>query len=120
MKNLDWIKCEGDNWCHLNSVNLDSKHFNDMKGVYIIWHSGQKAKTVRVGQGIIRDRLKSHREDPQIQEYEQYGLFVTWAAVDDQYRDGIEAYLANILEPVIGKRFPNVIPLSVNLPWEKK
>jgi hypothetical protein len=114
---VSWNKCKGDDWCRLNNVNLNHNHFDGMEGVYIIWHGGANAKTVRVGQGVIRDRLAAHRSDPDIQEYARDGLFVTWTRVSAAYQDGVEAYLANQLNPLVGQRFPNITPLLVNLPW---
>jgi len=65
--NLTWNKCQGDDWCSLKSVDLDNSHFDNMEGVYVIWHGGNDAKTVRIGQGVIRDRLAAHRDDPEVQ-----------------------------------------------------
>ena len=49
---LNWIKCTGDVWCKLNSINLDHEHFNGKNGIYIIWHGGSESKVVYVGKGI--------------------------------------------------------------------
>jgi len=114
---LNWIKCGKGNWCNLLDVNLEHEHFNDLGGIYIIWHGGHNAWTVRVGQGDIKDRLLNHRKDKEILEYKDYGLWVTWARVDLKYRDGIEAYLANELNPRVGERFPDRRPIEVNLSW---
>jgi hypothetical protein len=115
--NLNWNKCQGEIWCPLDTVNLEHEHFDNMEGVYIIWHAGQNPRTVRVGQGIIRDRLKAHREDPEVQAYSQYGLYVTWARVEARNRDGVEAYLASTLSPLVGERFLDTSHVAVNLPW---
>jgi hypothetical protein len=114
---VSWNKCKGDNWCGLNTVNLDHSHFDGMEGVYIIWHGGDSPATVRVGKGVIRDRLAAHRQDPEVQSYDHLNLLATWASVSANYRDGVEAYLANTLNPLVGERFPNVSPITVNLPW---
>ncbi len=87
--NVEWIKCEGDKWCGLNTVNLQDSHFDGLEGVYIIWHVGSNPASVRVGQGIIRDRLADHRNDEDIQAYAHMELFATWASVFAQYRDGV-------------------------------
>ena len=113
---LNWVKCEGDVWCGLNTVNLDHSHFDDLGGVYMIWYGGADGKWVRVGQGLIRDRLRAHRKDAEIQTYATRGLSVTWAQVGSVYRDGVEAYLAQQLNPLVGERFPGATPTSVNLP----
>ena len=114
---VNWIKCEGNKWCSLNTVNLDHPHFNNMDGVYIIWHGGTNPATVRIGQGVMKDRLLAHRNDKQIQNYQNLGLYVTWAAVSKQSQDGVEAYLAQQLKPKVGERYPNVTLVCVNLPW---
>jgi hypothetical protein len=117
--NVGWNKCEGDKWCLLNSVNLDHSHFEGLEGVYIIWHAGVSPATVRVGQGVIKERLAVHRNDKDIQSFSDLGLYVTWASVATFYRDGIEAFLAEQLNPKVGDRFPDRKPIEVNLPWNE-
>lgn len=114
---VSWNQCQGDVWCNLINVNLNHAHFDDLEGVYIIWHGGKNAATVRVGQGFIRDRLDAHRQDQDVLAYQQHTLFVTWARVATNQQDGIERYLAEILNPKVGSRFPEVTPIEVNLPW---
>lgn len=114
---ITWNKCQGDTWCPLNTVDLTHNHFDGLEGVYIIWHGGQNPRTIRVGQGGIRDRLNSHREDQDIQAYSGLGLFATWARMSASSCDGVEAYLASQLNPLVGERFPDVTPIVVNLPW---
>ena len=115
--NIHWNKCDGDIWCELYGVNLNHNHFNHMTGVYVIWHGGPSPRTVRVGQGFIRDRLKAHRQDPQIQRYQSLGLYVTWTTIRSDLLNGVEAYLAEALGPIVGEQFPNVPLIQVNLPW---
>lgn len=117
MVNLNWIKCNNGGWCKLLTVNLEHDHFNNMEGVYIIWHAGPNPATVRVGQGIIKDRLDSHRNDDDILSFENLELFVTWASVSDISRDGVEKFLADTLNPRVGSKFPDVNSTPVNLPW---
>ncbi len=111
------MKCTEDKWCLLNSVDLQNSHFENLEGVYIIWHGGIQPQTVRVGQGIIRDRLSAHRKDTQVQAYSHLGLFVTWAPVEKSYRDGVEAFLTKWLDPKVGEVFPGQKAIEVNLPW---
>ena len=114
---LNWGKCAGDVWCQLNAVNLDHPIFRGLEGVYVIWHGGENAAVVYVGQGAIRDRLMEHRADTEIQRFASLGLYVTWAVVDAYDRDGVERYLADTWNPKVGKRHPNVNPTPVNAPW---
>jgi len=115
--NVEWNKCKGNEWCPLNTVDLEHSHFEGLEGVYIIWHAGANPATVRVGQGVIRDRLAAHRKDEDIQAYSNLGLYATWASVAVTYRDGVEAFLAEHLNPKVGDRFPDREPIEVNLPW---
>ena len=116
MAQLYWNKCQGDAWCSLLNVNLDHPHFDNMVGVYVIWHAGAAPATVYVGSGTIRDRLRAHRGDPRILRYRDQGLFVTWAAVSPP--EGAEKYLSDRLRPLVGERFPAAVhPTEVNTPW---
>ena len=114
---LHWMKCQGDVWCKLNRVNLDHSHFDHMEGVYVIWHGGKVPKVVYVGQGNIRERLSHHRQNPEVQQYSNSDLFVTWASVQTEDRDGVETNLAGKWTPLAGDVHPNVNPVEVNSPW---
>lgn len=88
-----------------------------MEGVYVIWHGALNPKTVYVGQGVIKDRLKEHRENQEILKYQNYNLYATWAKVSSNLRDGIEKYLITKLSPIVGEKAPDSDPIEVNLPW---
>jgi len=116
MNNLIWKKCGQDNhWCNLQLLDLSSI---DEVGVYIIWHEGNPSRVVRIGQGVISERLREHRGNPEITKYAAYGtLRVTWASVPHQYRDGVEKYLSDKFRPLVGESFPNAYPIAVNSPF---
>ena len=116
---IRWIKCQGEVWCKLRTVDLSHSHFDNRGGIYVIWHGGLAPATVYVGQASsFRDRLGHHRRDPAIQSYQHYDLYVTWASVDPMYRNGIERYVGEALNPIIGKNFPTATEaIRVNLPW---
>lgn len=111
--NVTWIKCgERPEWCSLTNLNLTNNHFDNLRGVYIVW-SGKTV--VRLGSGIIRDRLSEHRENPEITAYPD--LLVTWSQVNADQMEGVEKYLADSLNPAVGERFPDRTPITVNFPW---
>ncbi len=117
--NLKWLKCGSApnlNWCPLDTLNLDTV---TESGVYVIWHEGNPGKVVYVGQGDpISARLASHRKDARITKYAASGrLRVTWATVATPQRDGVESYLANTWNPLVGEVHPNANPIAVNSPW---
>lgn len=114
---VDWIKCRGGSWCRLNTLNLNSGHFDNLEGVYLIWYGGTNPRAVYVGQGNIRERLSAHRQNEIIQEYKNFGtLLVTWAEVPADLCDGVEVFLVNAYNPLVGERFPDAYPITVNLP----
>jgi len=118
---LEWIKCLGDRWCDFFDVRLDSRHFDELDGVYIVWYWQEKKylpTVVRVGQGNIRERLLQDRKRPSILALKDYDLLVTWAAVGESQLDGIERYLGETLDPIIESHLPKAPPIRVILPWE--
>ena len=110
--NVTWIKSTTGTWLPLNNVNLgDVKTF----GIYVIWHEGNPARIVYVGQGDIKDRLTFHQMNPKVQKYAAAGMLrVTWAAVSAAQVDGVERYLADKLRPLVGEAHPNAAPIAVN------
>lgn len=116
--NVNWIKNSNNNeWFDLLRLNLNAPYFQNKEGVYIIWYVGAGGtKVIRVGQGDIGLRLQEHKNNPEIIRYGTYGqLKVTWAIVDKQYRDSVEAYLFDSYSPLIGERSPAAQPIAVNL-----
>ncbi len=110
---VNWGTCGDDkHWCDFKKLNLDSDGFKDKKGVYIIW-SGETV--VRLGSGLIKDRITDHRDNPDINKFKD--LKVTWAKVNANQMLGVEKYLSDVLNPVVGERFPDRTPIEVNLPW---
>jgi hypothetical protein len=119
MLTLHWNRCQGDTWCKLNKVNLDHAHFNDMDGVYVIWHGGSAAATVFVGSGQIRSALIEQRKNVQTQAFNSLGLFVTWARVTKEQQDSVVAFLNKVLKPKVVNSVFHLAPAEsqVNLPW---
>jgi len=115
--NVNWQQCEGNVWCNLNTVNINHAHFDNMTGVYMIWHGGAEPRVVYVGKGNIRERIRAHRQDGRIQAYASLGLFVTWASVAAVNQRGVEAYLENHWRPRVGERHPDAPHIQVNSPW---
>lgn len=97
-----------------NYVNFD---FSD--GVYIVWRpelDTNLRRAVYVGQGKIKPRLSFHRRTKLDATDGEAYLRATWAAVEKDKRDGVEAFLAECLQPEQGEVWPNVANILVNLP----
>ncbi|UCD75617.1 MAG: hypothetical protein JSV91_01620 [Phycisphaerales bacterium] len=114
---VQWRKGDGNLWCRLNTVDLTHRHFDGLEGVYVIWHGGDNPAVLRIGQGAIREKLTEHRGDVEVQQHDDKLLMVTWAAVPQAERDGVEKYLADELQPLLGDRFADRSTVEVNLPW---
>lgn len=111
---LNWTRPIG-SWYQFDTVNLPP---DSVEGVYIIWYFNPWPKAVYVGQGNIAQRLRAHRNRADILKYRLNGtLLVTWANVPAHLRDGIERYLAYVLNPHVGEAYPDTTPIPVNLPW---
>lgn len=115
---MGWVKCQGDEWCRLMDLNLPSVTTDS--GVYIIWmYSGEMPVIVRLGKGNIRDRLSKHRRDTDITDYGEINhatLYVTWAVLPAHQIGGVEAWLGDQLQPLVGDTFSNDPPIPVTLP----
>jgi hypothetical protein len=107
----------------LYDVDLDDATFG-VAGVYAIGYISRKGnrKTLRAGQsGLLRRRLGKNRDNKKIKAYATcHELDVAWAHVDASDRDGVEAYLGQELDPKLGKRYPEVPPIPVKLPWPRR
>lgn len=110
---LVWIKYANGQWCGLEDLNMADTHFDNLKGVYIIW-SNSSGNVIRIGSGVIKDRISDHRNNADILEHSD--LYVTWAKVNANQMQNVEKYLSEVLFPEVGERFPDKTPIEVNLP----
>jgi hypothetical protein len=114
---LDWATCDN-GWCSFNDVDLGEDRFTNLSGVYIIFYmDGSRPKTISLGTGEIANRFADHRNDKEITRYGDAGLLVTWAEVPANQQEGVERFLALALQPMVGDRFPDRVPIQVNLPF---
>ena len=102
-------------------------HMRTARGVYVIYISVEDvpASVLYVGKGFIRNRCVNIHNGVDSRfnravrgiEHDKYDRRVAWAEVaDEAMRRGVEAYLAERLWPVAGKRWHNDYPIAVNLP----
>jgi hypothetical protein len=105
----------GSAWCDLFNLRLDHGHFDNLRGVYVVWHLGRDP-VLRVGQGDIREQLGRIQQDQSLQmQHQESSVYVTWAPVPQEIRDGVEGYLMQMLNPAMGG-LPAAPPIPVNLP----
>ena len=116
--NIYWVKRGYDSWYELNGVSEDiiSSRYD---GVYIIWYFDVFgiARTVKVGEGCISERLEAARRDPEVQRYAGRGLYATWALVRDCHRESVAVSLSQKLQPFVGEQYSDRDPgVRVGLP----
>lgn len=111
--NLVWGKSGSGSYYKLVGTDFSALK---IPGVYFIFGGG---KSVKIGQSIdLASRLSTHQKDASILGHaKQLGdLYVTWARVSQSSLDGVERFLAESYRPLIGDRFPDVLPMTANLP----
>ena len=103
-----WLKLEDHNFSSITTV-----------GVYFIWCDGNPSTNIRAGSGITGARITVHKSDPKIMRHRARGIMrVTWAEVPQALIERAEKYLADSYRPIEGDRYPDVLPLIVNLPGQ--
>ena len=135
MITVRWQRCiKNSLWCPFNEkllndgrleVGLGERRFG-ISGVYIIWTQIDNHPTVlKVGSGIIKDRLAVDLQNPDIRAYQPTRLYVTWASTlsgvgSEEIQTGIEKFLEIVFKPKLTGNLPDVDLVMVNLPrWNK-
>ncbi len=117
---LEWMIGADDNWCLFEKVDPDDPCFDNLHGVYIVWYGPSEkgeGRVVCAGHGLIRNKIKAHRDDPILSRYSCRQPFLTWAEVDQQHRESVAAYLNAHLNPLHGSFHGHAVQTLVNLPW---
>lgn len=112
----------------LNDGRLETRlgdHSIGISGVYIIWTGIEDRTILKVGSGIIKDKLAVDLRDPEIQAYRPTRLYVTWASTvsvigPEKTQKGIEKFLEVVFKPKLMEDLPDIDLVMVNLPrWNK-
>ena len=114
---LNWSSSKtDDDWHWFPIVKLNQ--IND-EGVYVIRNGLYLGNTLYVGQGNIAERLSEHKTTLRHKRYNIQDLWVAWATVSSENKNGVERFLYNYFKPIESKRCPEALPISVNLPKTK-
>ena len=135
MITVHWQRCiKNTLWCQFNEKLLSDgrlearlgDYSTGISGVYIIWTGTDNNRTIlKVGSGIIKDKLAVDLKDPEIQAYKPTRLYVTWASTltaigSEQIQKGIEKFLEVVFKPKLARNLPDVDLVMVNLPrWNR-
>ena len=113
---VKWAKYKKQGWCKLNTLNMEQVKAS---GNYIIWEPRNKNNVIRVGHGHIANELQALRNNSLMAKFSD-DLLVTWASVQEQYRDGVERYLYEQYSPISVDRVANARLVYVNMPGKIK
>ena len=117
---VEWVRETSNNrWPDLTTLNLEDPRFDEAQGVFIVFHGGEQPGIVCVGEGRLREQLKTVAHDARVLAFEKSHLYVAWAKAKEDERLGIEKYLSQRLMPKVSGESADVEPISVNLPWKK-
>ena len=104
-KHIYWVRRGHNNWYLLDNISahINSLHYN---GIYIIWYFDalHTARTVKVGKGALLEQLQAERKNPQVREFADRTLYVTWALVPPHHIDKVTDSLTQKLEPFAQKQ----------------
>ena len=109
---VKWAKYKKQGWCKLNTLNLEQVRTS---GVFIIWKPQDRNSVIRIGQGHVASELQALRNQSSIVRFGE-DLLVTWASIQEKYRDGVERYLYEQYSPISVERVNNARLIYVNLP----
>ncbi|MFK8027838.1 MAG: hypothetical protein AB8C40_07245 [Gammaproteobacteria bacterium] len=113
---VKWAKYRTQGWCKLNTLNLEQVKAS---GNFIIWKPQNKNNVIRIGHGHVANELQALRNNSLIARYGD-DLLVTWASVQERYRDGVERYLYEQYSPISVDRVTNARLVYVNMPGKIK
>ena len=134
MITVQWQRClKNSLWCQFNEKLLSNGRFEtrlgdhsvNISGIYIIWTGIDNRTVLKVGSGIIKDKLEEHLRDPEIQAYKPTRLYVTWASTlsvigAEEIQKGVEKFLDIVFKPKLAEHLPDIDLVMVNLPrWNK-
>ena len=135
MMTVHWQKCiKNSLWCQFNEKLLNDGRLEarlgdysvGISGVYIIWTGTDNNRTVlKVGSGIIKDKLAADLKNPDIQAHKPTRLYVTWASTlsaigSEKIQKGMEKFLEIVFKPKLVEYSPEVDLVMINLPrWRK-
>lgn len=121
MKSLLWWTGSSDG-CRFSLDMVESFHnsLDGVIGLYAIFYKSDinRIRYICIGHGHIRNRLKAHRLEPDIQNMaSNHKLYYIWAedSSSTQIREGMVQSLHNRLKPIYSKP-TNVPPIWVNFP----
>jgi hypothetical protein len=87
-------------------------------GVYVMWHRGVRPQWIYVGATEnLGEAIDQARDTKEVLNFEGRGsVYVTWAPIKPEFRNGVASYLRTSLKPEINASFATDNPASDKAP----
>ncbi len=98
---IDWAKTENDKYFSLLSLKPEELNLEDFGGVYIVWYTKVKPTAIYIGSAKnLSEDLNKVKDNVEILSFHEQGpLGITWAPIQEKYRNRIISYLKTIMHP---------------------
>ncbi len=98
-----WYRTAKGGFPQLFSLEPEEVGLSGKGGVFLIWHGGVRPEWVYVGHSPdMAQSLFDIGKNKEVTDYENRGgLFVTWAFVLEEYRDGVVKFLQENLPTIV-------------------
>lgn len=105
---VEWQRDERGYYYRLLRLHPAEAGLVGVGGVYVMWSRGVHPKWIHVGAtGNLGEAIGWARDAQEVLAFEGRGsVYVTWAPIKADYRDGVAIYLKDKLSPELPQPFP--------------
>ena len=113
-----WVKSAGGRLHRFVMLDAEKEGLTGIGGIFAIWHGGLRPEWVYIGKsGDLAAAFQELAGNEDIRSYNvRGGLFVSWALIRDEYRNGVLRFLNDSMKPLVpGSDIPgeDVTPIPV-------
>ena len=98
-----WVKSPGGRFHRFIVLDAEKAGLAGIGGIYAIWHGGVRPEWVNIGKSA--DLAATFRELAGNEDIRNYnvrgGLFVSWALIREEYRNGALRFLNDSMKPLV-------------------
>ena len=118
-----WGRTRAGKFYRLPHLDPEKEDLAGVSGVFVIWHAGVRSRWVHVGHADdLAAALHAVVGNPEVMSYERNGgLYVAWARIHPDHREGVAAHLTGALRPSVATAEPlpdDVVPIPVLAPGQ--
>lgn len=98
-----WARSPRGKYFRLIHLDPEEVGLSGVGGIYVVWHGGVRPRWVCVGR--TDDLAASYHRlgaDKEVMSFEvNGGLFTTWSLIRAEHREGVLAYLDDVMQPLV-------------------